>query len=666
MTQIRIGRNLIGHLELALRHEWLVTNGLGGYASSTIVMANTRRYHGLLVASSLGANGEPPLSRKVLVSKLNVVARLGGDLFPLTTNEYTDGTIDPHGYHNLESFALEGTNPVFTWSVAGALIEQRVWMAYGHNTTFVTYTLTRATCPLALEVVPLCTYRDFHHEAHAEGWALDLRSVRQGVRVTAFAGGPSYWVRANRGTFVAGLERHWEFRHRAETYRGMDDREDLFAVGRLDVRLAEGETLALVLSTERDAGLDWETAYEAEQGRLADLAARSGLEDEPGWVRRLALSADQFLVSRPTEDDPEAKTIVAGYHWLGECSRDSLVSLPGLTLTTRRYDVAAKILRAYARFIDQGMLPDRIADEPSDRVYQSADAVLWYLHALERYWAQTGDLDLIEQLYPDLLACLDWLEKGTRHGLGVDPEDGLLRAGEPGVPMSWMNARVGERAVTLRSGKAVEVNALWYNGLRVMALFAEQLDRPDDEKRWTNWADRVAQSFARFWYEPGGYLYDVIDGPEGEDARLRPNQILAVSLPYAPLTDPKKAKAVMDMVARHLHVSYGLRTLGLRQPGYVGRYGGDQAGRNAAYHQGTVWSWLIGPFVQAHLKVYGDLTQARSFLRPFVDQLTAHGLGNVSEIFDGTPPHAPRGCIADAWGVAAVLCGWQACHALER
>jgi predicted glycogen debranching enzyme len=655
MERIGFGREVTSHLEAALTREWLTTNGIGGYASGTIAGANTRRYHGLLAAAL-----QPPLGRTLLVAKLDATARLGDDLFPLTTNEYIDGTVNPHGYHNLESFVLEGTIPVFTWAIADALVEQRVWMAHGQNTTYVTYTLVRASRPIALEIIPLCTYRETHGTTDVRGWMPDVRSAREGLRVNAFPGAVPYWLRANRGIFIPGVVRHWSLRHRVESYRGLDDCEDLFAVGRLDAKLTEGETLALVLTTERKTRTGWQAAYEAEKARQAGLLARSGLDDDPAWVQRLVLAANQFVVDHPT-----GKTIIAGYPWLRDRGRDTMIALPGLTLVTGRPEIAAGILRTFARLIDQGMLPNRLpggSDQGEPTRYETADTTLWFFHAIHRYLELGGDNPLLEALYPKLVEIIESHLKRTRHGTGVDESDGLLRIGEAAAGLTWMNAQDGDRTVTPRGGKPVEINALWHNALGAMAHFATKLERTEEAARWSEMADQVARHFeARFWHEGGGYLYDVIDGPGGDDATLRPNQILAVSLPFSPMKDQEKARAVVDTVARYLHTSYGLRTLSPRDPAYVPRYGGNPAARENACHQGTVWAWLIGPFVEAHLKVYGDKAKARSFLHSFAHHLADHGVGTISEIFDGDPPHTPRGCIASAPSVAQVLCGWLAC-----
>ncbi len=670
MEKIGFGREVTSNSEAALQREWLVTNGIGGYASATVALANTRRYHGLLVAAL-----RPPLGRMLLVSKLEATARLGTDLFPLTTNEYLDGTINPHGYHNLESFELDGMTPVFCWAVAGCLLKQRIWMAYGQNTTYVTYTLVRAAHPIALEIIPLCTAREPWGKTDARGWAPNVRSDQDGLRVDAHSGAVPYWLRANRGTFVPGIVRHWSLRHRVESYRGHEDSEDLFAIGRLDTRLEEGETLTLVLTTEREPEMDWRAAYAADRARQEMLVGQAGLDDEPGWIQQLALAADQFVVDRAiwvdappakeTTADAGGKTIIAGYPWFEDLGRNAMIALPGLTLATGRPKTAANILRNFSRLIDQGLLPNHLparADQAESREYGTADGTLWFCHAVHQYWTRTKDRSLLNKLLPNLVEMLEWHIKGSRFGLGVDNTDGLLRIEEAPVGLTWMNAQDGDRVMTPRTGKPVEVNALWYNAVRSVAQFVAEFDHEEAAARWLDLADRIQDSFeARFWNERDGCLYDIVDGPDGDDATLRPNQILAVSLPYSPLKDLEKARSVVDTVTRHLQTSYGLRTLSTRSPAYAHRYGGNRSTRAAAYHQGTVWAWLIGPFAVAHYKVYGDLAKARSFLRPFADHLVSHGVGTVSEIFDGNPPHTPRGCIASACSVAEILYGWLAC-----
>ena len=412
-----------------------------------------------------------------------------------------------------------------------------------------------------------------------------------------------------------------------------------------------------------------------ERARQAGLL-RALPAGEPPWVRHLALAADQFVVRRSLADGPgptgtAGRTIIAGYPWFGDWGRDTMIALPGLTLSTGRAEIAADVLRTFRRYLDRGMLPNRFPDEVDPGAaapeYNTVDATLWYFHAVHQYLLHTGDLALAEELYPALAEIVDRHRRGTRHAIRVDADDGLLYAGEPGVQLTWMDARVGDRVVTPRIGKPVEVNALWHNALRVMADLADRLGAAEDGARYRAAAEQAADSFRRrFWYPAGGYLHDVIDGPEGEpaadgrryDGRLRPNQIFAVSLPF-PLLADDQARAVVDACARRLWTSYGLRSLAPDDPDYVGRYGGGPAERDAGYHRGTVWGWLLGPFATAHYRVYRDPAATRGILAPLKDHLADAGLGSISEVFDGDPPHLPGGCVAQAWSVAEVLRAWR-------
>ncbi len=694
---ISLGRGIARDLEAATRREWLVTNGIGGFASGTVAGMNTRRYHGLLFAAL-----QPPLGRMLVLARLDEQVARDGRIFALTTNEWTGGTISPRGYTLLESFHLEGSIPVFTYALADALLQKRVWMAHGANTTYVTYRLARGRHSIQINLTPIGGWRDYHSHNRGLTARPTAHPVEHGVRVAVNAGANQYWLRADRGAFHLESTWYWGFYHRVESYRGLDTDEDLFSPGRFCAELAPGDALTFVATLHEETNLDGRAAYQAERARQATLLERVGLKDQPAWVEQLVLAADQFIVNRDSgtgdsgfgaivpeakrsgirdaglgmRDPPPAtrhsppatgKSVIAGYHWFGDWGRDTMISLPGLTLATGRPEVAASILRTFARYVDGGMLPNRFPDVGERPEYNTVDATLWYfnaLHQFDRYLSERGsviretDHELVAELYPALVEIIAWHLRGTRYGIKVDARDGLLSAGEPGVQLTWMDARVDDWVVTPRQGKPVEINALWYNALRVLADFARRLDKPDDASRWTELAERVTSSFAaRFWYAEGGYLYDVVDGPDGDDPALRPNQLLAVSLPHSPLA-PDQARQVVDACAAALLTSYGLRSLAPDHPAYVGVYGGDRWQRDGAYHQGTAWGWLIGPFVEAHYKIYGDAEAARSFLRPFAQHLADHGLGTISEIFDGDPPHTPRGCIAQAWSVAEVLRTW--------
>ncbi len=671
MTEARaiaLGRADCGCFERAIRREWLVTNGLGGYAAGTVGGINTRRYHGLLVTAR-----QPPRQRMLVLAKVDTWAACGAERYPLFANEFGDGTIDPHGYRYLESFRLEDLIPVWEYALADARLEQRIWMVHGHDTVHVSYTLVRATRPLALTATPLVAGRDFH--AHVRGGReMASGAIAGGVSVdTGTDTGPCRIV-VDHGRFHQRPEWYWNFKHRVEERRGLDSSEDLFAPGYFVCELEPGATVTLTCSLEESAATGGAFSLATERRRQAHLVP-AWAAAAPGWVQRLTLAADQFVVGSVRAGDaaptpgPAApgSTVIAGYPWFGDWGRDTMIALPGLTLTTGRHALAAAILRTFRRTIDRGMLPNRLPEREHEVLeYNTVDAALWYVHAIHQYLRHSGDLALVEELFPALVEVVEWHRRGTRHGIRVDAQDGLLCAGEPGVQLTWMDAMIGDWVVTPRIGKPVEVNALWHNALRVMAELAARLGDAVAGAGYRAAADRTAASFRRrFWYPAGGYLYDVIDGPEGEpeadgtrcDRRLRPNQLFAVSLPF-PLLNEGQAQAVVDVCARRLWTSYGMRSLADSDPDYVGRYRGGPLERDAAYHRGTVWGWLLGAFACAHYRVYRD-PAARDLLAPMGQHLADAGVGSISEIFDADPPHTPRGCFAQAWSVAEVLRAWK-------
>ena len=661
-TTIQLGRGDCGDPNRIFEREWLVTNGMGGFASGTVGDMNTRRYHGLLMAALA-----PPVGRTFLVAKADAEVRYAGATYQLSCNEFADGTVTPQGYLHLESFFLDDTVPVWRYALADALIEKRVLMAPGQNTTYLHFRVLRASATLELELAPLCTYRDYHSHSHG-GWDMDVRPISDGLsngfEVQAFHGARPYRIICDGAAFTAGPAWYWNFKHRIETARGLDDSEDLFSPGRFTLTLDEGQAATLVMTAEADAPESFAIVSKRvdESGR-ALLAALP--PDAPRWIRQLALATDQFIVDRYRDGHPAGKTVIAGYPWFGDWGRDTMIALPGLTLALGRFDVAASILRTFAAHASEGMLPNRFPDNDEQPEYNTVDATLWYFHAVDQYTRHSGDLTLAKELYPVLVDIVAWHRKGTRYGIKVDAHDGLLSAGEDGAQLTWMDAKIGDWVVTPRIGKPVEVNALWYNALVVMAELSEQLGKRKAAEEYRTAATQVGSSFQRFWNEEQGYLYDVIDGPEGQpgpdgrnrDQRLRPNQIFAVALPNSPL-HPAQQKAVVDVCARELLTSHGLRSLARGQPGYVPYYQGNPLQRDAAYHQGTVWAWLIGPFVDAHYRVYRDADKARLFLEPLGLHLGEACLGNLSEIFDAESPFAPRGCFAQAWSVAEVLRAW--------
>jgi predicted glycogen debranching enzyme len=659
-----LGRAELDRFDRAAEREWLLTNGLGGFAAGTVAGACTRRYHGLLVAAL-----KPPVERTLLVAKVEAVARYGGRDYALTANEYGDGTVDPRGFEHLETFRLEGTLPVWEFVLADALLEQRIVMVHGENTTAVQFTLLRGSAPLTLTLNPLCTYRDYHSHGHGAGWQPRATSVDGGCEIEAFDGARRYRLLLDKGTFAAAPEWYWNFRHRAESARGLDDREDLFSPGKFTAALAPGETVTLWLTTERTAPVGGELAVATERRRQERLLAAARV-DGPDWTRQLVLAADQFVVRRgaqPAGERPAGSghTVIAGYPWFSDWGRDTMIALPGLTLAAGRPEIAASVLRTFGAFVSEGMLPNRFPDAGETPEYNTVDATLWFFTAVDQYLAATGDRGLVAELYPVLLDIVEWHRRGTRYGIHV-AADGLLYAGEPGVQLTWMDAKVGDWVVTPRIGKPVEINALWYRALVIMQSFAAMLGDQLAERRFATLASAALHSFRhRFWLPEHGYLADVVDGPSGDtdrhgrrvDASLRPNQIFAVALDKE-LLEPDQARAVVDVCARHLWTPVGLRSLAPGQREYRGRYGGGPHERDGTYHQGTVWSWLLGPFALAHYQVYGDAPAAHAWLMGIGAHLKQACVGTVSEIFDGDAPYRPEGCFAQAWGVAEVLRAW--------
>ncbi len=662
--EINFGREICGQLELAESREWLVTNGIGGYAAGTIAGLLTRCYHGLLVAAL-----EPPLGRTLLLAKLDDTVLYGDRYYPLHTNRWADGAVGPHGYRQIERFSLEGSVPTWRYACADALLEKRIWMQPGVNTTYIHYNLLRATQPFSLTLKAMVNYRDYHSRTQAQGWQMTILPVERGVNISAFPEAIPMLLMSDRAEFIPNHDWYYGFDLAAERERGLSDRDDHLHAATLQVNLTVGETLTVVASTDHKLSLNGENAFKIrrsyDQKLMGLWKSNRAVEvrENPEFPSRLVLAADQFIVNRSSAEDPQGKTIIAGYPWFSDWGRDTMISLPGLTLETGRPEVARSILRTFARYVDQGMIPNRFPDAGEIPEYNTVDATLWYFESLRAYYAVTEDDDLIHELFPVLADIINWHCRGTRFNIHLDPADGLLYAGETGVQLTWMDAKVGDWVVTPRIGKPVEVNALWFNALRTIAKLARRIGKPHQE--YDAIADRALARFSRFWNPDLGYCYDVLDGPDGDDASLRPNQLFAVSLPESPLSQVQQ-KGVVDVCGQALLTSHGLRSLSPDDSAYQGKYIGSPMQRDGAYHQGTVWGWLLGPFVLAHLRVYNNPTRAREFLEPMMNHLFAHGLGSLSEIFDGDAPFTPRGCFAQAWTVAEVLRAWMAIEQLEN
>jgi predicted glycogen debranching enzyme len=642
-----------------LAKEWLVTNGTGGYASGSLLGIATRRYHGLFVPDL------PGRGRTLIIPRLDETVEHGSHTVLLSGAEYAGGRVELDGARYLIDIRREWQTPVWTYDIGGSVFEKRIVAPHGQNTTYVQYRCLNGSMRLRLR--PYVTFRmpDARlGKGYAEVFPLTITSGRYEMSLPQGAPTLKLCVRPQKGVFVADELVTEEVSYRVDRDRGSEHMQDLFSPGYFMVDLSEGQRVAWVASVEPWEMLDFDCdeILEAEQRRLEKVMSAAPALRKDDFAEQLQLAADQFIVrpgARPEEQalaeaaGDEAKTIIAGYHWFGDWGRDTMISLEGLTLCTGRSQETRAILRTFARYIRDGLLPNLFPEGSRQALYHTADATLWYFHALDRYLAATQDRDTLMQLYPVLKEVVRRHRQGTRFNIGVDSRDGLLHAGAPGYQLTWMDAKVDDWVVTPRRGKPVEIQALWYNALRLMADWAGQLG--EQQGPWLEMAEQAEASFhRRYWFADGGYLYDVVDGENGNDTSLRPNQIFSVSLRF-PILREERWRPVVDVVSNRLLTPYGLRTLSPDHPDYKPTYAGDLRARDAAYHQGTVWPWLIGHYIDARLRVYSDKAEARGLLRAFADHLRDAGMGTISEIFDAEPPYQPRGCIAQAWSVAEVL-----------
>lgn len=747
---ITLGRNVCLDLNEALSHEWLVTNGLGGYAAGTLPGVNTRRYHGLLIAAL-----KPPVERFQLVANCDEEVELDGVTYFLGANEYQDERIHPGGFVHLDSFRLEKGVPSFVYRVGPTHLQKTIWMEYGRSTTYVRYTVLDSPYPVTLILRPFVNYRDHHAITHGSlDWNFGVTTlpIGSGCTIRAFSEAqPFYLMATPRATFTPSGVWYWNFLYRAERERGLSHLEDLYLPGVFRGQLHAGESLTMIATAEHPAQVDRDA-----EGALARVVARSdrllrragvlatadsrdaadpALEDDgQAFLAQLVQAADQFLVQRrgagadhtaasstqaaaprpvvysksatppqqqprlrgaqppapppppPSVEDPEdtvPRTVIAGYPWFTDWGRDTMLALPGLTLATGRLAAAESILRTFARYVDQGMVPNLFPDAGTVPEYNTVDATLWYFHAIDAYMRASGSLVLAQDLWPLLEDIIRWHVRGTRYAIKVDPADGLLYAGEPGAQLTWMDAKVGDMVFTPRYGKPVEIQALWYHALRIMARLQAELRvaagagpsqaetlAPNDHPLgagpqpeasapldYAAMADRARASFqGRFWFTEGGYLFDVIDGPDTPaDASLRPNQLFALSL-EPDLVDADQARSTLEVVRRELLTPVGLRSLAPGDGRFAGVYTGPPEYRDSIYHQGPVWAWLIGAYGDAARRWEGlDRAGLRRLLAPLQRQLAEDCAGNLNEIFDGAPPFRPKGAFAQAWSVAEVL-----------
>jgi predicted glycogen debranching enzyme len=641
---IKLNADICANYSEATSREWLETNGIGGYASGTVSGTHTRRYHGMLIAAT-----RPPLGRKLLLSKFLDTLIVDGESYCLSTNQYP-GTVFPDGYKYMTDFRLDPF-PVWTFEVGGIVLEKRFFMIHGENSTVLKWSITHwvgEDC--SLELRPLLAFRD-HHDLQDENpdFKTEVAIENGNVSFQPYPDLPRLYLNNNAHSIDESGVWYHNFEYDIERERGFDYSEDLFNPCSLRFDLTVGAVVIAALEPKAiNDATEFEKREVARRRSMIDTAAPTGES-----TSYLTIAADQFIVRRG-----DGHTVIAGYPWFSDWGRDTMIALNGLTLATGRPQIAKSILSQFSNFISEGMLPNRFPDEGQTPDYNTVDATLWYFEAVRAYLEATEDVDFVRDiLYEKLVHIISWHICGTRFQIHVDT-DGLLYAGEAGVQLTWMDAKIDDWVVTPRTGKPVEIQALWYNALCVMADLAKQFRDEDGQLMFGSSAEKAKTSFnEQFWNESERCLYDVINGEE-KDASVRPNQIFAVSLPHA-IIDAARYGAVVEKVETELLTPYGLRTLATGDPKYVGVYTGSPLSRDSGYHQGTVWAWLIGPFVDAYRKAHaGDKRLDRKIaeiLASFDGYLTEGCLGQVPEIFDGDAPHHPRGCPAQAWSVAELL-----------
>lgn len=655
---IRFGRAICGDLAQAERREWWLSNGLGGYAAGTLAGSLTRRYHGLLVTPVGGS-----LDRQLLFSRAEPVLDINGQRYPLSCNRWQSGAIAPYGHVHIESFRLDGQLPVWTYAVAGVRLEQRIFMEQGEAAVWIAFRCLDAPADTAvsLSLHLWVNRRDHHSQMSSGGFNAETQQLDKHTLQLRYADAARLHFQLDTGELQP--EYRWvnEVLLRYERERGLPDQDNHLAIAGARLAFNDTDWHGLRAGLQPLDSASPSVALQREQHRQSTFLANAQTAFNttlPGWVQQLVTTGEHFLFRRPLSNGEPGASIIAGYPWFADWGRDTMIALPGLTLCTGQLPLARQILETWAGYVDQGMIPNRFPeatapDAPAE--YNSVDASLWFILAWQAYRQAGGEAQALRSVLPVLEQIIDAYCQGTRYGIHREEDSGLLHVGEAGTQLTWMDARVNGIAVTPRTGKPVEVNALWYNALRAMQAFSEQVGR--DGSHYVALAARARQGFQRYVRADGG-LYDVLDTPQGNDASIRPNQIFTLSLPW-PLLDKVGAQRVLSEVHRHLYTSYGLRSLAPQDPAYRGIYQGGVAQRDASYHNGPVWGWLLGHYAMAHFRLHGDTKAALALLEPMADQLFDAGLGSLSEIFDGDPPHRPRGAPSQAWSVATLLEAWR-------
>ncbi len=654
---IRFGRAVCGNLAQAESREWWLSNGLGAYAAGTIAGSLTRRYHGLLITPLDGA-----LDRRLMFARAEATVEIDGQFYPLSCNRWQSGAIAPRGYVHIESFRLNGQLPVWVYSVAGVRLEQCIFMVQGEATVWVAFRLLDPVpeSSIHLHLHLLVNHRDHHSQTPSGSISLESRLQNKRSLQLSYADSSELFIQLDSGELR--LEHNWVngLLLPQEQQRGLPVLDNHLAVASARLTLNNKKWHGVRAGLQPSAEPDPAVALKQEQHRqykFLSAVRSSRSKKSPAWIDQLVLNSQQFLFRRAAEEGAEGESIIAGYPWFADWGRDTMIALPGLTLATGQLPLARRILETWSAYVDQGMIPNRFPESAAATEkpeYNSVDASLWFILAWFSYLQAGGDPSALRKVLPVLEQIINAYHRGTRYQIQLDENNGLLHIGETGTQLTWMDARVNGIAATPRTGKPVEINALWYNALMAMQNITERLG--GDASNYTELAARAKSGFQRYLRADGG-LYDVLDSPEGNDASIRPNQVFALSLPWA-LLDKKTASTVLNELHKHLYTSYGLRSLSPQAPSYRGVYQGDVSERDAAYHNGPVWGWLLGHYVMAHFRLHHDAEAALALLEPMRDHLLDAGLGCISEIFDGDPPHQSRGAPAQAWSVATVLEAW--------
>lgn len=631
-------------LEELLNYEWLETNGLGGWSSSTIIGTNTRRYHALLMSAR-----RSPVERYAMVSRFDEKIIIDGRTHNLSTNIYPNA-INPKGFLNFYKFEKK-LFPEIYYKIDDKIIKKTILCVHGENTVIVSYEIINNSDIIELHISPFLSSRNYHSlqkSISLKDYSIDYFDMI--LRLKRKDNNERVFIKAVSGEFIPNPDIYYNFEYPHEKERGLDYSENLFTPGYFNIKIGNKNKVCFIISTEDPHKKNPNEFIMFEVKRRNDLINKN--KSISNVENILLLAADQFIVRR----DKQLKTIIAGYHWFGDWGRDTMISLPGLVLTTQRYDEAKKILKAFTNYLDKGMLPNRFPDNNEEPEYNTVDATLWYFIAIYYFYLVTKDKNFVlDYLYPKLQNIIEWHEKGTRYNIHED-SDGLLWAGEEGVQLTWMDAKVDDWVVTHRIGKAVEINSLWFNAIKILEYLSKEHDKTDLANYYRKKSQQIKKSFnEKFWNTKGEYLFDVISN-DYSDPSVRPNQLFALSLPF-PLITKKRGEQILKIVKKELLTPFGLRSLSPHDPNYKGIYKGDQYNRDGAYHQGTVWSWLIGAYVDAIYFVYGS--KAKSEIQKIISDMLPHiskvCIGSISEIFDGDEPHGAKGAVAQAWSVAEFL-----------